>query len=75
MADDLVHRSTNRFGKTLVVEGCGNRFLHIDDMVMANPVKLPGRNARLNERLNHLQYFSGESSRLTHPSDVIVGFD
>jgi hypothetical protein len=44
-------------------------------MVMANPIELSRRNARLNERLNHLEYFSRESSCLAHSSDVIVGFD
>ena len=36
VADDIVHRGANRLGKTLVVEWCGNSFLHVDDMADAS---------------------------------------
>ncbi len=45
MADDVVDRGADRLRKSLVIQGCGDGLLHLDDIVVANPVDFAGGDA------------------------------
>ena len=47
MANNLIDRRTDRFGKSVVIEWGRDRVLYIDNIVMADPVDLAGGHAHL----------------------------
>jgi len=70
----VIYRGTDGFGKTVVVERCGDRFLNIDDIVVTESVQFGSGDTHLYMRFNHLQHFGGETSGHAHLFDLFRGF-
>ncbi len=62
-------------GEALVVERCRNGLLHVDDVVVADPVEFAGGDARLDVRPDHAQHLGGQPAGDTHFFDFLGGFD
>src|SRR5690554_5303250 len=81
MTYHMVERGADGLGKgdaavaAAVVQRCGNGFLHIDDIVVADAVELIGGDARLDVLLDHFQHFGGEAAGHAHAGDVFGGLD
>jgi hypothetical protein len=53
----------------------GDGVLHVDDMVVANPVQLGRGHARLHVRRYDLEHFGGQAAGNAHVLDVFGGFE
>ena len=58
-----------------IVQGSRNRSLDIDHVVVAQPVKLSGRDAGLDERRDVIEDFGSEPAGYAHPGDISSGLD
>ena len=74
VANHFVHRRADRFRKAFVVKRCGDRFLHVNDMIVANAVNFAGRHAYFDLRSDHLENLRGETARFAHGINLSVGF-
>ena len=54
VANYFVHRRADRFGEAFVVERCRDRFLHVNDVIVANAVNFSGRHTHFDLRPDHL---------------------
>lgn len=75
VADHLVDRSADRLGEAVVIQRGRNRFLLVDDVVVADAVELFGGDARDDMRLDHLENFGSQTAGDAHFFDFIRGFD
>jgi hypothetical protein len=69
VADHLVDRRADGFGKPVVTDVSGDRALYVDDPVVTEPIELVGRDARAHVFTDHRQDFSGQlcsRARLRH---------
>src|SRR5699024_4015635 len=75
VANYVVDRSTDSFWKTLVTYVSWDRFLHINNVVVAELVKLFCGHTWLNMRGNHFQNFGGQTTSFAHGFNIFRGFD
>jgi len=80
VADLVINRGADRFwvgliARGAVVQGGGNRALHIDHVVMAEPVELPGGDPGPDMGANEVQDFGGETARDPHGVDFGARFE
>jgi hypothetical protein len=66
MADHMIDRGADGFGKAAIVERRRNRLLHIDHVVMANPVQFFGGDA-----LAHMGPIISSTSAANRPATRI----
>ena len=62
----MVDRGADGTGEAFVVERGRHRLLHVDDVVVAEPVERVGGHARLHVRRDHLQYLGREPAGHAH---------
>ena len=79
MADLVIDRGADRFGvgrvaRWLVVEGCRDRPLYVDHVVVTEAVELTGRDAGFDERRNVINDFGCQSASDTHFLDLVGVF-
>ena len=74
MANHLVHRRADRFGEALVVERRGDRFLYVNDVIVADAVYFTGRHTHFDSRADHLEDLCRETARFAHGVNLSVGF-
>ena len=70
----VVDRGADRFREAVVIQRCRNRFLHINDIVVANTVELIRGHTGLDVRTDHLQDFAGKTPGDTHFFDFRSSF-
>ena len=75
MADHVVHRCANTGREAFVTHVGRNRLLSLNNVFMAQAVKLGSANARTHVRTNHLQDFSRQTASNAHFFDILFGFD
>ena len=75
MAYDMVKRSADRFGKTIVVQWGRDDLLNINNIIMTNSVELTSADAWHHMWLNHFQYFSSKPTACSHAVDFLGCFD
>ena len=80
MAHLMVDRRTDRFGVGLVawraiVQGCRNRRLHFDHIVVAKAVEFSGCDPRLDMRSDEVKNFRGKFSCRPHGFKLLSVFD
>ena len=84
VADDVVDRGADGLRIAAVAERRGDGVLHIDDVVVADPVQLLGRHPGDDVRTDHVERFgrepAGDPHRLLvgavldrHPSEAVLG--
>lgn len=75
VADLVVDRRADRFGKTVVVQRRRDRFLGVHDVVMADTIQLVGRDTGFDVGADHLQDFAREAAGHAHFFDLFGSFD
>ena len=75
MADDVVDRGADRLLIAVVSDVGRGRLLHIDDMVVAQPVQLFGRHARLDVLRDHVEDLGGQRAGPAGHGDLFGGAD
>jgi hypothetical protein len=75
VTDDMIDRGADGFRKAAVVERCGNRLLHIDDVVVAAIVQFVGRHAGHDVGRDHIQHIRRETAGHSHLLLLGRGFD
>ena len=65
MTDDVIYRSADGFGKSLVIKGRRNRAI-IQNEVMADLVEFGCADAGLNKFTNHFKYFASQFAGCAH---------
>ena len=75
VANDVIYRGADRFRKTVIIQGCGDGLLHVDDVVVTDFVQFSSADTRFYERADHLEDFGGEASGNAHFGDVFRRFD
>ena len=53
VADLVIDRGADGLGVTVVIQGCGNRLLHVEGIVVADLIQLVGGDTCLNMGGNH----------------------
>ena len=71
MTNLIIHRGTDTFRKTAVVQGSGDGFV-LEDKVMAPVIELVGRHSRLNIRGDHQQNLRRQLAGDAHQFDFVV---
>jgi hypothetical protein len=66
VTNDVIDRGTDRFRETPVIQGCRDRALGLDDVLVANLVQFACRDTRLHVLSNHIQDVGGKSARHAH---------
>ena len=74
MADLVVDRSADGFGKPFVVEGGGDGLLFVDDVVVADAVQCAGGHAGSHMRFDHVQHIRRQATGDTHFFHLFLGF-
>ena len=74
VADDLVDRSANRLGISMVADASGDR-ITAQDEVIGDAVEFFGRDAGAHVLAGVLKGFGSEATGLFHESDIGGGFD
>src|SRR5690606_2228991 len=73
VADHVVDRGAHRLGIAAVADIGRHRALHLDDMVVADPVQLLGGRPGLDVRGDHFQHFGGQAAGDAHLLDFLGG--
>ncbi len=71
VADHVIDGSADGFGKAAVVQRRGDRLLPVDDIVMADRVEFPRRDARRDMLAHHVEHLGGETPGHAHPVLVL----
>ena len=75
VANNVIHRCADTGRKAFVTHVGRNRLLSLNNVFMAQAVKLGGTNAWTHVRTNHLQDFSRQTASNAHFFDILFGFD
>src|SRR5882724_13192757 len=62
----VVHGRANGLGKTAVIQVCGNRSLHIDDVVVADAIEFLSSDAGYDVLADHVEHFCCQASGHAH---------
>ena len=74
MADHVVDRRADRLREAVVADVGRDRLLHVDNVLVADPVQLFGGHARLHERGDHVQHLGRQAAGDAHHLDFFWGF-
>ena len=74
MTDHMVDRGAQGLRKAVVADVGWNRLLHVDDVLVGEPVELLGGDTGLDVFLQHRQHFSRQLAGNTHAFEVFGGF-
>ena len=75
VADDVIHRSADRFRKTAVVQRCRHGLLLVDHEVVADVVQLLRGYTGFYMGLDHAQHVGGQAAGNAHLVDILARFD
>ncbi len=75
VADLVVDRGADGFRETVVVEWRWNGLLHIDDIIVTQPIQLVGGDTGRDMGLDHLQHIGGEAAGHAHSFDFFGCLD
>src|SRR5690606_19546485 len=75
VADDVVDRSADRRREAAVAHVGRDRALHLDDVVVADPVQLGRGHAGLHVRGHHLEHLGGQAAGDAHLLQVGLGLE
>ena len=73
VADHVVDRGAHRLGVAAITDVGRDRALHLDDVVMADPVQFLGAHARLDVVADQVEHFGGQAAGDAHLFDFLGG--
>ena len=75
VAHHFINRDTDRFREAVIAEAGGDRFLFINNVVVADAIQLAGADARFDVGFDHFQHFGGQAAGNAHFFDVFRCLD
>lgn len=75
VAHHFINRDTDRFREAVIAEAGGDRFLFINNVVVADAIQFAGADARFDVGFDHFQHFGGQAAGNAHfsmSSDVLI---
>ena len=74
MADHMIYRGADGFGKAMIVQWCRNGLLLIHNIIVTDLIEFVGGDAGLDVRLDHFQHFRGQAAGHAHFFYFFRGF-
>ena len=71
----MIHRGADGFRKAVVIQGCRDRLLLVNNVVMAQRIQVIGANAGFHVWRNHMEHVGSEAAGYTHFGNFVGRFN